>query len=65
MHKKPRKEGEKMFGKNTFRKILSNAGNGNSDKSKTFRKHISERLSAPLKTNNLERIPGHDMLAFE
>ncbi len=54
-----------MFGKNTFRKILSNAGNGNSDKSKTFRKHISERLSAPLKTNNLERIPGHDMLAFE
>ncbi|MBS6552770.1 MAG: hypothetical protein KH321_02375 [Clostridium sp.] len=54
-----------MLGKNVFRKILSNTEDMNKEK-KSFRKSVAERLAAPLKGNNsLERVPGHDMLAFE
>ena len=54
-----------MLGKNVFRKILSNVEDMNKEK-QSFRKGLAERLSTPLKGNNtLERVPGHDMLAFE
>lgn len=54
-----------MLGKNVFRKILSNVEDMNKEK-QSFRKGLAKRLSTPLKGNNtLERVPGHDMLAFE
>lgn len=55
-----------LNGKNMFRKIFTKNDEMSIDKSQTFRKGISERLSSSMNGNNtLERVPGHDMLSFE
>lgn len=53
-------------GKNVFRKSLSATDEIKQENFSSFRKGLTERLSAPLRGNNtLERIPGHDMLLTE
>lgn len=54
-----------LNGKNVFRKFVSKVEEMASDNNPKYRKGLNERLSAPLRGNNLERIPGHDMLSFE